>query len=97
MVFRLDEGLILLQGSYSSKPHGGKSVHALRSHMGTLDYMTEPIVTCLDIAANDVALIWATGIIGGRGTIEELLACDFYPHCLLVSGSEKFPKARPWC
>jgi hypothetical protein len=61
---------------------GGKSVHALRSHMSALEFLMEPLVNCLDTDLADVAFIKATSVIRGRDAVE-YLSCILYP--LLVS------------
>jgi hypothetical protein len=58
---------------------GGKSIHALRSHMSTLEFLTEPPVDYPDTDAGDVTFIKATDTIRGRDVMEEYLSCDQYP------------------
>jgi hypothetical protein len=62
---------------------GGKSVYALYSRMGALDYVVEPEVECLDDDPNDTAFVRATATIGGWDAVEEFVACKMYP---LASG-----------
>jgi hypothetical protein len=40
-------------------PEGGKSSHALHSHMSTLDFLTEPPVNCSDTDCGDAAFVKA--------------------------------------
>jgi hypothetical protein len=47
--------------------------------MSTLDFVTEPLITCPDTDANDVAFVGATSIIKGRNAVEEFLACSMHP------------------
>jgi hypothetical protein len=44
-------------------PQGGKSVHALRSRMSALEFLTGSTVKCPDTDVGDVAFIKATGAI----------------------------------
>jgi hypothetical protein len=44
---------------------GGKSVHALHSHMSGLDFRTEPPFDCIDDDSGDVLFVRATKFIGG--------------------------------
>jgi hypothetical protein len=52
---------------------------ALHSSMSPLDYTTEPSFECGDNDLGDVAFVYVTGLIGGRDTIKEYLACRMFP------------------
>jgi hypothetical protein len=54
---------------------GGKSVYALHSWMGELDYAVEPEVEYLDNDPNDPTFIRATATIGGCAAVKEHVAC----------------------
>jgi hypothetical protein len=58
---------------------GGKSVYALHSWMGELDYVVDPEVECLDNDPNDTTFVRATVIIEGRDAVEEYTACKIFP------------------
>jgi hypothetical protein len=81
VVLRVDEGVVLLQGTYA----GGKVVHVLHSHICGLDFLTEPPFDYADDDSGDVAFIKATKFIRGRDTVEEYLACGMYPLSVSVS------------
>jgi hypothetical protein len=70
--------VVLLQGTCTCLLTGGKSVHALRSHICGLDVQTEPPFDCADDDSGDAAFVKATKFIGGQDTMEEYLACDVY-------------------
>jgi hypothetical protein len=56
----------------------GESVHALRSHMSVLEFLTEPRINCHDSDVGDVAFVKAAGAIRGRDSVEEYMACVLY-------------------
>jgi hypothetical protein len=60
-------------------PHGGKSIHALCSHMSPLDYLMALTINCPESDVNDEALVYGTRAIGGCDGMEEYLARGMYP------------------
>jgi hypothetical protein len=58
---------------------GGKSVHALRSHMSGLRFRTEPHFDCPDDDLSDATFDWATKFIGGWDAVEEFVAGGVWP------------------
>jgi hypothetical protein len=46
-------------------PQGGKSIHALHSHMSALEFLTEPPINCPNTGTGDAAFVKATSSIGG--------------------------------
>jgi hypothetical protein len=58
---------------------GGKSVHALRSHMSYLNFRTKPSFNCADDDLSDDTFVWASKHIGGRDIVEEFIACNVWP------------------
>jgi hypothetical protein len=58
---------------------GGKSIYALHSWMGKLDYAIEPEVECPDNDPNDVASVRVTVTIGVRHAVEEYIECKIFP------------------
>jgi hypothetical protein len=69
---------------------GGKSVHALHTWMGELDYAVELEVECMDNDPNDVVFIWATATIRSRNAVEEYVVCKMYP-LAIVFGFKSVP------
>jgi hypothetical protein len=69
-------------------PQGGKSIHALHSHMSLLEFLTEPLINCPNSDKGGVAFVKSTGFIWGRDAIEEYLACGLYPLSASVSFGE---------
>jgi hypothetical protein len=60
-------------------PLRGKSVYALHSSLTALDVSTDPLFQCADDDSGDVAFVQAMGLIGGRDTVKEYLACGLFP------------------
>jgi hypothetical protein len=60
-------------------PHDGKTVHALRSHMSTLNFHTKPISSDTAQDLNDDAFVWVSKNIGGQDAVEECLPCGVWP------------------
>jgi hypothetical protein len=52
-------------------PRGGKTVHALHSHMSALNFRMKPISSNTSKDMDDTAFIWASQNIGGRDAVEE--------------------------
>jgi hypothetical protein len=75
----MDEVLVLLQGTLACLPTGGKSIHALRSHMSTLRFCTRPSYDCPGDDLSDNAFIWASKCIGGRDVVEKFVSCGVWP------------------
>jgi hypothetical protein len=59
-------------------PRGGKTVHALRSHMSALNFCTKPIASDTAQDLNDDAFVWASQNIRGRDDVEEFLSCGVW-------------------
>jgi hypothetical protein len=60
-------------------PRGGKTIHALRSHMSALNFRTKPISSDTAQDLNDDAFVWASQNIRGRDAVEEFLSCGVWP------------------
>jgi hypothetical protein len=60
-------------------PRGGKTIHALRSHMSALNFCTKPISSNTTQDLNDDGFIWASQNIGGQDVVEEFLSCGVWP------------------
>jgi hypothetical protein len=77
----LDTSMVLLQGSPSPSPspRRGKGIYALHSYMTGLDFAIEPPFECPKSNIGDVAFVKATHSIGDRDTVEEYMACGFFP------------------
>jgi hypothetical protein len=57
---------------------GGKTVHALRSHMSALNFHTKPSISDSAQDLNDDAFIWASRNIGGRDVVEVFVSCGVW-------------------
>jgi hypothetical protein len=55
-------------------PCGGKTVHALHSHMSALNFFTRPITSDTAQDLNDDAFVWASQNIRGRDAVEGFLS-----------------------
>jgi hypothetical protein len=60
-------------------PRGGKSVHALRSHMSTLKFHTKLSFNYPDDDLSGGDFFWASRCIGGRDAMEEFVSCGVWP------------------
>jgi hypothetical protein len=58
---------------------GGKSVHALHSHMSALKFCTKPSYDCSGKELSDNAFVWASKCIRGRHVVEEFVSCGVQP------------------
>jgi hypothetical protein len=60
-------------------PRGGKTIHALRSHMSALSFRTKPSIqdSVEDLSNN--AFIWASMNIRGQDVVEEFMSCGVWP------------------
>jgi hypothetical protein len=59
-------------------PHKGKGMFTQHSSMSHLDYMMKPSFECVDDDSGDAAFVRVMGLIGGRDTVEEYLACRMF-------------------
>jgi hypothetical protein len=58
---------------------GGKFVHALHSHMSSLNFHTKPSIESSGEDLSDDAFVWASRNIGGRDAVEEFVSCSVWP------------------
>jgi hypothetical protein len=56
-------------------PRGGKTIHALRSHMSALNFCTKPSVQDFGVDVSDDAFVWASRNVRGGDTVEEFVSC----------------------
>jgi hypothetical protein len=59
-------------------PWGGKTIHALHSHMRALNFRTKPSIPESAQDLSDDAFVWASQNIGGRDTVEEFVSCGVW-------------------
>jgi hypothetical protein len=59
-------------------PHGGKTVHTLRSHLSALSFHAKLITIDTTQDLNDDAFIWASQNIRGQDVVEEFLPCGVW-------------------
>jgi hypothetical protein len=59
-------------------PQGGKTIHALRSHMSTLNFPMKPSIQDSVEDLSDDAFLWACKNIGGRDAVEEFMSCGIW-------------------
>jgi hypothetical protein len=60
-------------------PRGGKTVHALCSHIGALNFHMKPISSDTTQDLIDDGFVWVSQNIGGRDVVEEFLSCGIWP------------------
>jgi hypothetical protein len=65
--------------------HGGKTIHALRSHMSALNFLMKPLVKECGVDLSNDAFILASRNIRGRDAVEEFVSCGVSPLAAGVS------------
>jgi hypothetical protein len=80
MGHRVDENMVLLQGTRACLSTGGKRMYILRSHLCALGFQMKMPVDYPDDDLGDIAFVKAASSVGGgRDAVEEYLACGMHP------------------
>jgi hypothetical protein len=64
---------------------GGKSVHALHSHMSCLNFRMNPSFDCADDGLSNGTFVWASKHNGGQDAMKEFIACNIWPMAVGIS------------